>query len=256
MKYSGKHYIILLYDGMNRGENMNINEFIEALEKKGIFLTKQMLEQFELYFEMLVSWNEKMNLTNITQKEDVYLKHFYDSLSLAFDHPLTDESIADIGAGAGFPSIPLKIAFPNIKVTIVDSLNKRITFLNALIEALGLENVEAIASRAEDYAKDHRESFDIVSARAVARLNILDELCLPLVKVGGYFISLKGSQGEVEWMEAKNGVSILGGKLENMVSFKLLKTEDQRVNLYIRKVKPTPNKYPRPFAKMKKAPLK
>ena len=156
--------------------NMNIEAFIEALGKQGIILSERQLEQFEIYHRMLVEWNEKMNLTNILEKEDVYLKHFYDSLTLAFYHPLKDETLCDIGAGAGFPSIPLKIVFPDIKVTIVDSLNKRITFLNALFEALDLVNVQAVCARAEEYCKEHREAFDIVTARAVARFEILDEL--------------------------------------------------------------------------------
>lgn len=235
---------------------MNIEKFIEELAKQNIILTQRQLEQFELYFKELVEWNEKMNLTNITQKEDVYLKHFYDSLTLAFNYPLSNQSICDIGAGAGFPSIPLKIAFPDLKVTIVDSLNKRITFLNHLIKVLELDNVEAIASRAEEYALAHRESFDIVSARAVARLNILDELCLPLVKVGGYFITLKGAQGQEELDESLNGIIKLGGKVQEVRAFKLPIIEDQRVNIYIEKVKSTPKSYPRMFAKIKKSPLK
>lgn len=132
-----------------------------------------------------------MNLTAITDKEDVYLKHFYDSITIAFDFDFNNQTLIDVGAGAGFPSVPLKILYPNLKITIVDSLNKRITFLNHLFKELELDNCQAVAARAEEYAKDHRESVDIVMARAVARLNILDELCLPLVKKNGYFLSLK-----------------------------------------------------------------
>lgn len=235
---------------------MNIETFIKELQNKHITLTQKQLEQFEKYYEILVEWNEKMNLTNITKKEEVYLKHFYDSLTLAFCHPLNDEHICDIGAGAGFPSIPLKIVYPNIKVTIVDSLNKRITFLNHLVKELGLENVKAIATRAEEYAIDHREMFDIVSARAVARLNILDELCLPLTKVNGYFITLKGSQGLVELEECGQGISKLGGEIKHIENFTLPDNEDQRINIYIKKVKSTPKSYPRMFSKIKKSPLK
>ena len=234
---------------------MDIQAFIDALKAQGIELTSRMLEQFELYYTLLVEWNEKMNLTHITQKQDVYLKHFYDSLTLAFNHPLSHEHLMDIGAGAGFPSIPLKIVYPDIRVTIVDSLNKRITFLNHLIDALALEQVEAVAARAEAYAVGHREQADIVTARAVARLQILDELCLPLVKPGGWFIALKGSQGEVEWQEACHGVQKLGGRLEHMHAFTLPGTEEKRVNLYIYKEKATPKAYPRLFAKIKKNPL-
>lgn len=235
---------------------MNIETFIQQLKAFNIEITPKQLEQFEKYYELLVEWNEKMNLTNITKKEDVYLKHFYDSLTLAFYHPLNNESICDIGAGAGFPSIPLKILFPNIKVTIVDSLNKRITFLNYLVQVLDLKGVEAVAARAEEYAIDHRESFDIVSARAVARLNILDELCLPLCKIGGYFITLKGAQGEQELAECQNGIKKLGGQVKNIQKFTLPNHDDQRINIYIHKTSATPQQYPRMFAKIKKSPLK
>ena len=171
---------------------MNELEFIKQLETKGITLTPQQVNQFKQYFKILVEWNEKMNLTAITDEEGVYLKHFYDSLTIAFDFDFTDQNIVDVGAGAGFPSVPLKIVYPELKITIVDSLTKRITFLNHLFKELNLSNCQAISARAEDYAKDHRKKCDIVMARAVARLNILDELCLPLVKVGGYFLALKG----------------------------------------------------------------
>ena len=137
---------------------MNQEQFIQALLDKGITLTDQQLEQFELYYQTLVEWNQKMNLTAITQKEDVYLKHFYDSLTISFDYELSNQSLCDVGAGAGFPSIPLKIVYPDLKVTIVDSLSKRITFLKHLIQVLDLKDVQAMASRAEEYAKKHRES--------------------------------------------------------------------------------------------------
>lgn len=235
---------------------MNIETFIQHLKEYNIELTKTQLDQFEKYFELLVEWNEKMNLTNITKKEEVYLKHFYDSLTLAFTHSLNEESLCDIGAGAGFPSIPLKIVFPKLKITIVDSLNKRITFLNHLVKELRLTDVQAVAARAEEYVADHRESFDIVSARAVARLNILDELCLPLCKVGGYFITLKGAQGEQELEECKQGIKKLGGKVEKIEKFTLPDHDDQRINIYIHKTSSTPKGYPRMFAKIKKSPLK
>ena len=177
---------------------MNQEQFIQALLDKGITLTSKQLEQFENYYQTLVEWNQKMNLTAITQKEDVYLKHFYDSLTISFDYALSNQSLCDVGAGAGFPSIPLKIVYPELKVTIVDSLSKRITFLKHLIQVLDLKDVDAISARAEEYAVKHRESFDIVTARAVARLNILDELCLPLVKVDGDFITLKGAKRLLE----------------------------------------------------------
>ncbi len=235
---------------------MDQQTFIDLLKEKGIELTPTMLQKFESYYEILIEWNQKMNLTAITNKEDVYLKHFYDSLSLAFEYDLSNQSILDVGAGAGFPSIPLKIVYPDLHVTIVDSLQKRITFLHHLIDELHLENVEAYAYRAEEYALDHRESYDIVSARAVARLNILDELCLPLVKVGGVMITLKGSQGITELEEAKAGITKLGGKVTKVNNFTLPGVEDQRVNITIEKIKNTTKQYPRPYSKIKKNPLK
>lgn len=234
---------------------MNIEQFIQALKDKGIELSEKQLHQFELYYQTLVEWNEKMNLTAITKKEDVYLKHFYDSLTISFDHEFHNQTLCDIGAGAGFPSIPLKIVYPDLKVTIVDSLTKRITFLKHLIQILELDYVEALSTRAEDYAKDHRESFDIVTARAVARLNILDELCLPLVKEKGYFITLKGLKAKEEYDEAKNGIEKLGGKLVKEINFTLTDENDHRCNMYIHKIKKTPIQYPRPFGKIKKKPL-
>lgn len=234
---------------------MNQEQFIASLQKQGITLSQKQIQQFELYYTTLIEWNQKMNLTAITQKEDVYLKHFYDSLTISFDYPLDQQSLCDIGAGAGFPSIPLKIVYPNLKITIVDSLTKRITFLKHLVNVLELENVTAISARAEEYAKDHRESFDIVTARAVARLNILDELCLPLVKVNGDFITLKGLKAQEELKEAKVGIEKLGGKVTKEIDFTLTDENDHRSNIYIHKAKKTPSLYPRAFGKIKKKPL-
>lgn len=234
---------------------MNELEFIEALKKQNIHLNDHQLKQFDTYFKMLVEWNEKMNLTNITEKKDVYLKHFYDSITPAFSFNFENQTIADIGAGAGFPSIPLKICFPNLNITIVDSLNKRIIFLNELFKALELKDCQAISARAEEHALSHREHYDIVCARAVARFNILDELCLPLVKVNGHFIALKGSIGDEEYQEAKAGIHKLGGQLDHVDDFELSAESGKRMNFFIKKVKPTPTKYPRPYAKIKKNPL-
>lgn len=233
---------------------MNELEFIKQLKEKGIVLTEHQINQFKQYFEILVEWNEKMNLTAITDKEGVYLKHFYDSLTIAFDFDFNNQSIVDVGAGAGFPSVPLKIVYPDLKITIVDSLTKRITFLNHLFKELGLTNANAISARAEEYAKDHRQDCDIVMARAVARLNILDELCLPLVKVGGYFLALKGLKAQEELDEANRGIKLLGGKVEQSVDFTLT-NDNHRSNIIIKKVKDTPSKYPRIFGKIKKQPL-
>lgn len=234
---------------------MNEEQFIEALLEKGITLSSVQLKQFDDYYTLLVEWNEKMNLTAITKKEDVYLKHFYDSLTLAFEHDLDHQSLCDIGAGAGFPSIPLKIVYPNLRITIVDSLTKRITFLKQLVQELNLSDVEAISARAEEHALKYREAYDIVTARAVARLNILDELCLPLVKKDGYFITLKGRKAQEELDEAKEGIIKLGGYIEKQIDFTLADLEDQRSNIYIKKIKETPKKYPRAFGQIKKKPL-
>lgn len=229
-------------------------EFVELLKNKGIVLSEKQITQFDKYFKTLVEWNEKINLTAITDENDVYLKHFYDSITIAFDFEFNQQSIVDVGAGAGFPSIPLKIVYPDLKVTIVDSLTKRITFLNHLFQELDLTDCKAISIRAEDYAKDNREKCDIVMARAVAKLSILDELCLPLVKVDGYFLALKGLKAAEELDEAKKGINVLGGKIEKIVDFKL-SNDDHRSNIIIKKVKSTPSKYPRMFAKIKKQPL-
>ncbi|MFV0396094.1 MAG: 16S rRNA (guanine(527)-N(7))-methyltransferase RsmG [Coprobacillaceae bacterium] len=233
---------------------MNEQEFVLALKNKGIVVNNEQLQQFHLYYETLIEWNEKMNLTAITTKEEVYLKHFYDSISIAFDFSFNQQSIVDVGAGAGFPSIPLKIIFPELKVTIVDSLTKRITFLQHLFKVLKLDDCQAISARAEDYAQQHRESFDIAMARAVAKLSILDELCLPLVKVNGYFLALKGMKAKEELQEAIKGINILGGKVEKEVSF-TLNNDNHRSNIIIKKQKETPKKYPRMFSKIKKQPL-
>ena len=173
---------------------MTPEQFRQALKEKGIELTDTQMSQFANYFTLLVEWNEKMNLTAITEESEVYLKHFYDSLTLAFTNDFAKEgfTLCDVGSGAGFPSIPLKIAFPNSQVTIVDSLNKRITFLKTLSQSLGLEGVHLYHDRAETFGqnKEFREGFDYVTARAVARLNVLAELCFPLVKKDGYFLAM------------------------------------------------------------------
>jgi 16S rRNA (guanine527-N7)-methyltransferase len=237
---------------------MNISEFTVRLKKVGITLTTLQLEQFEIYFNTLVEWNEKMNLTAITDHDEVYLKHFYDSISAAFYFDFTKKvSIIDVGAGAGFPSLPLKICFPQLDVTIVDSLNKRITFLQHLIDQLGVEGVRLFHDRAETFAqkKEHRESYDLATARAVARLNVLSELCLPLVKVGGAFIAMKGSKGIEEIAEAKVAIQLLGGEVEKETSFTLPEDESERHIICIRKIKRSPKKFPRKPGTPNKQPI-
>jgi 16S rRNA (guanine527-N7)-methyltransferase len=201
-----------------------------------------------MYFETLVEWNEKMNLTAITDKAEVYLKHFYDSITASFYFDFTKPfHLCDVGAGAGFPSIPLKIVFPHIEVTIVDSLNKRISFLNHLANVLELESVHFIHDRAETFGVNpaFRESFDVVTARAVARMSVLSELCLPLVKVGGHFIAMKAAHANDELANGKKAITTLGGRLEEMFTFTLPMEESERNILIIKKAKQTPKKYPR-----------
>lgn len=237
---------------------MNIEQFTAALEEKGITLSPVQLEQFETYFHMLVEWNEKMNLTSITEKEEVYLKHFYDSISAAFFidfHNVT--TICDIGAGAGFPSIPLKICFPHLHVTIVDSLQKRITFLNELAKGLNLQDTTFYHDRAETFGqrKDQRESYDLVTARAVARLSVLSELCLPLLKKEGLFVALKASAADEEMQAGKKAVTVLGGEVVEKHSFVLPLEESERNIIVIEKKKQTPKKYPRKPGTPNKSPI-
>lgn len=237
---------------------MKINEFQSMLEEKGISLSPEQLNQFERYYELLVEWNEKMNLTAITEKEDVYLKHFYDSISAAFYVDFTQvTTLCDVGAGAGFPSIPLKICFPHLHISIVDSLNKRITFLNHLSDELGLENTNFYHDRAETFGKNkaHREKYDMVTARAVARMSVLSELCLPLVKKGGIFVAMKASNVKEELSNAKKAIGMLGGQTDKMYSFILPEEESERNIVKIDKVKETPNKYPRKPGTPNKLPL-
>ncbi len=237
---------------------MNISEFKYALEEKGIALSPSQLEQFETYFKLLVEWNEKVNLTAITDKEEVYLKHFYDSISPSFFIDFNqDITLCDVGAGAGFPSIPLKICFPSIKLSIVDSLNKRITFLKTLTDELGLQDVSLYHDRAETFGKlaEHREKYDFVTARAVARLSVLSELCLPLVKKGGKFIALKGAGADDEVLAGKKALTILGGKMNKDFYFQLPKEDSKRHIIMIDKVKETPKKYPRKPGTPNKQPL-
>lgn len=225
-----------------------IERFSSLIEKHGVHGSVQTTNQLQKYFELLVSWNEKMNLTAITDREEVYIKHFYDSLSLSFFFDLSKvRSIADIGAGAGFPSLPLKIFYPHLEVTIVDSLNKRITFLTELVSELGLNHVNLVHGRAEDIAHkaDYREKFELVTARAVARLNVLCEFCLPFASVGGHFIAMKGAKALEEIDEARKAIQQMGGKLTETHSFELPQEESKRFITIMNKISPTPRKFPR-----------
>lgn len=231
-------------------------DFFKEVEKLNINIDHTASLKFEDYYKKLVEVNEVMNLTSITEHEEVYNKHFLDSLSLALYLDLSKEqTLLDVGSGAGFPSIPLAIVSNNIKVTIIDALNKRINFLNDLSKELNLDNVKALHIRAEEYAKEKRNSFDVVTARAVARLNVLTELCLPLVKVGGVFVAMKGSDSNIELEEAKNAINVLGGKLEKVINFELPDNAGSRTLIVIKKVSNTKDKYPRAFARIKERPL-
>ncbi|MBM7716810.1 16S rRNA (guanine(527)-N(7))-methyltransferase RsmG [Siminovitchia sp. FSL H7-0308] len=237
---------------------MNREQFTNELKKMGIELDERQLNQFERYYELLVEWNEKMNLTAITDHEEVYLKHFYDSVSAAFFVDFTGSlSLCDVGAGAGFPSIPLKICFPQLNITIVDSLKKRITFLHELAKELKLEKVFFYHDRAETFAqhKDFRERFDIVTARAVAKMSVLTELCLPLVKKEGIFVAMKAANAEEELKAAEKAIKLLGGKEQAVHDFTLPIEESERNIIIIKKVKKTPNKYPRKPGTPNKLPL-
>ena len=236
---------------------MSVEWLSKKLSEHGIELSETQKEQFQTYYQLLVEWNEKMNLTSITEEHDVYLKHFYDSITPSFYYDFDGElSICDVGAGAGFPSIPLKIVFPELKVTIVDSLNKRIQFLNHLAAELGLQDVSFVHDRAESYGKGaYRESYDIVTARAVARLTVLSELCLPLAKKGGQFIALKSSKGEEELQEANFAINILGGNVKETFSFELPEDAGERQMIVIDKRRQTSKKYPRKPGTPNKSPL-
>lgn len=227
--------------------------FVREVKKLNIDLTEKILDQLDAYYQLLIEWNEKINLTAITDKNEVYLKHFYDSLTLCKVIDLNnEESLCDIGTGAGFPGIVLKICFPHLKLTLVDALNKRINFLKLVCAELGLNGVECIHARAEEYALKNRELFDVVTARAVAPLNILLEYSIPLVKVSKYFIALKGNE---DINESKNALKVLNCKLLDISKFLLPIEESNRSIIKIEKLGNTSGKYPRRFAEIKKKPL-
>lgn len=238
---------------------MNPEEFKAAVATMGLELSEKQMQQYQRYYELLVEWNEKINLTAITDRDEVYLKHFYDSITLGLHTEVLngEVTLCDVGAGAGFPSIPLKIAYPNIQVTIVDSLNKRINFLELLFEELGLEGVRCFHDRAETFGQNpaHRAAYDIVTARAVARMSVLSELCMPLVKKEGYFVAMKAASSQEELDAAKAAIATLGGKVEKDYAFELPKEEGERHIILIKKTKETPKKYPRKPGVPNKKPL-
>ena len=232
---------------------------ISAASSIGVELNDKQVEQFIKYHEILVEWNSFMNLTGITEYEEVVQKHFVDSLALCKAINVNDVSnLIDIGTGAGFPGIPLKIAYPHLEVTLLDSLQKRIKFLDEVVNQLGLEEVETIHGRAEDFAKPSmkRETYDLVVSRAVANLASLSEYCLPYVKVGGYFIPYKSGKVDEELEESKKAVFLLGGKIEEEVKFMLPDSDISRSLIKIKKVSATPKKFPRKSGLATKEPIK
>ncbi|WCK54519.1 16S rRNA (guanine(527)-N(7))-methyltransferase RsmG [Aneurinibacillus sp. Ricciae_BoGa-3] len=227
---------------------MDARKLQQLAAEHGITITEDMLAQFERYYELLIEWNEKMNLTGITEKKQVYEKHFYDSITPSFYYDFTKVgSMIDVGSGAGFPGIPLKICFPALSLTVLDSLKKRLLFLEEVCKELKLQDVTFLHSRAEDAGQNlaYRETFDLATARAVARLNVLAELCLPLVKPDGAFLVMKATGIEEELNEAKKALKKLGGRTEKVESFQLPEEESDRNLIIVRKHGKTPCAYPR-----------
>lgn len=241
--------------------NQTENDFIRRLSAMGLSLTEDQLKKYRTYFENLTEWNKVMNLTAITSPEDVYTKHFLDCLSLvrivSRETMDRDQSLIDVGTGAGFPGLVLAVAFPALQVTLMDSLNKRIRFLDDTVEKLGLSNVRTIHARAEDLARDrrHREQYDLCCSRAVAGIPVLAEYCLPFIRQGGLFIPYKSEKAEQELEEGKKALKILGGQVEKTVQFCLPETDYGRTLIMIRKVEKTPARYPRKAGTPVKEPL-
>lgn len=236
----------------------DISQFQKDLKELHIVLSDRQLAQLMCYYELLVEKNKVMNLTAITELDEVLKKHFVDSLSLVKVFDLNSEkkiSLLDLGTGAGFPGIPLKIAFPNLQITLLDSLQKRISFLQEVIDQISLDGIEALHGRAEDFAKPglYRECFDLVVSRAVANLSTLSEYCLPYVKIGGYFISYKTDETEME--QANYAVNILGGELRKQITFTLPNSDINRNLIVIEKCRPTPKQYPRKAGTASKKPI-
>lgn len=237
---------------------MDNRRFEQELNELGVRLNDVQKEQFDRYYELLVEWNRVMNLTGITDYDEVNLKHFTDSLTIVRINNMENvPTLIDIGTGAGFPGLPIKIAFPHIKVILLDSLNKRIKFLDKVIEELNLDNVFTLHGRAEDYAKkvEYREQFDTCVSRAVANLSTLSEYCLPFVKEGGNFISYKSAESDEEISHSEKAINLLGGKINRVEKFVLPGSDMRRALVKIDKVKSTPKKYPRKAGMPGKEPL-
>lgn len=235
---------------------MNKELFIKELEKIGFNITEEQLNSLDIYCKFLLEYNSHTNLTAIKEEDQVYLKHFYDSITFIKAIDLNNiNNLIDIGTGAGFPGMVLKILFPNLEVTLLDSNNKKIKFLEELSEKLNLTKINFFHGRAEDFCIKNRESFDIVTARAVSNMTTLTELCMPLVKLNGYFIAMKGSN-EDEVKESLDAIEILGGQIEENIKFNLPIEESGRQIVKIKKLKNTPKEYPRRYEKIVKTPLK
>ncbi len=232
---------------------MNREEFITEVKELGISITDKQLEQLNKYYKALVGWNKKINLTSITEEKDVYLKHFYDSLTLFKEYDLTKNvSLCDVGTGAGFPGIVLKIVFPNLKITLVDSLQKRLKFLDYVIKLLDLKDVELVHERMEDYSKQNEEKFDIITSRAVAKTKILVEISFKALKISGHLILMKSSFEE-ELSDAEKIIKDIGGEVIDVNTFKLPIENSERALINIKKVRKTEAKYPRSIDKIKKS---
>lgn len=231
---------------------MNKQEFLEELAKLGINLTNDQIDKLARFYQLLVTWNEKINLTTIIKEEEVYLKHFYDSLTLIkvvdLRQPLT---ILDVGTGAGFPGIVLKIVFPNLKITLLDSLTKRINYLNEIIKELDLHDIETVCSRCEEYTKINREKYDLVVARAVSHLKILSEMIIPTVKVNGYFIAMKANLND-ELEKTIPMLKKLNSELKEIKEFSLPIENSKRTLVVIKKNAKTTLLYPRKYSEIKK----
>ena len=236
---------------------MNNLEILKTgIENFGLEATEEKLQNLKKYREILVEWNKVMNLTGIEEEREVYIKHFLDSISAVTNNYINDDiSLIDVGTGAGFPGMPLKICLDNLKLTLLDSLNKRIIFLQTVINELELKNIQAIHGRAEEFVSKEREAYDIVTSRAVARLNVLLEYMLPFVKVGGRCICMKSFEIEEELKEAKKAIEILGGEIEKIDEITLPNTDIKRKIVIIKKVKNTPSKYPRKAGTPAKEPI-
>lgn len=238
---------------------MDSQQFHQAIAEKNMLLDEVKMNQFKIYMRLLQEWNEKINLTALIEEHDIYLKHFYDSLTAAFVGVDLEQhhSLIDIGAGAGFPSLPLKICFPHLQLTLVDSLKKRTHFLQHLVDVLSLDDVHIIHERAENVGQDkeHRQQYDICVARAVAKLNVLSEYCLPLVRIQGYFIALKGPSLQEELPASEKALRVLGGKIFSVEQLTLPETNESREIIVLIKDKITPGTYPRKAGIPVKQPL-